>query len=306
MAGEWGRWLGIFQAESWPDGVTPARGRVLPFTPEDVMRCVSPNAVAAHYPEQILDIYREGEQYWLVDDRWGICHLNILKRTWTSWVIAQPRLDNVRLLEMSILWPMAQVLRGKGLHLLPAVGVSRDGFSLLLISAANLTAELQALASAGFKIIGQRWIAVREEEGRIAMLAMPGMVELPLRADAFAPFRRDTRYIDLLDTCLGAQQHHAFCDIAVIIPPGRRGPAGIEQLHGDDAAGEVRRAWPIAELHPVRAQSLAFRLSSLCPVVRLRLSSDPADALRLLSNLRYQNIAAPTLFHENDGPGAAG
>lgn len=290
VAAEWGRWLGVFQTEGWPHSVTPARGSVVPFSPDDVMRCVSPNAVSVFYPEQMLDIYREGEQYWLVDDRWGICHINLLKRTWKSWVIDQPRIDDIRLLEWTIHWPMSQVLRGKGLHLLPGIGVSRDGFAMLLLGDMSLTAELQALAGAGFKIIGQRWIALREEEGRVAMLSMPGMVELPLRTEPLSPFRREAQYVDLLDTFLGAHQHHAFCDAVIIVENGRRDRAVIEQLDADGAAGAVRRGWPIAELHPVRAQGLAYRLAGLCPIFSLRLSRNPADALRLLSNLRYADI----------------
>lgn len=290
ITAEWGRWLGVFQTDRWPPSVIPARGRIARFSSDDVLRCVSPNAVSVHYPEQMLDIYREGEQYWLVDDRWGICHINLLKRTWKSWVIDQPRVDAIRLLEWTIHWPMAQVLRGKGMHLLPAIGVSRDGFSMLLVGDTSLTAELQALASAGFKIIGQRWIVLREEEGRVAMLSMPGMVELPLRTEPLSPFRREAQYVDLLDTFLGAHQHHAFCDAVIIVQGGRRGPAGIEQLDPEAAAGAVRRGWPIAELHPVRTQGLAYRLAGMCPIFRLRLSRDPSDALRLLSNLRYADL----------------
>ncbi len=291
ITAEWGRWLGVFQTEGWPESVIPARGTVAPFEPGDVMRCVSPNAVSVYYPEQMLDIYREGEQYWLVDDRWGICHINLLKRTWKSWVIDQPRIDTVRLLEWTLHWPMAQVLRGQGLHLVPAIGISRDGFAMLLIGEMSLTAELQALANAGFKIIGQRWIALREEDGRVGMLSMPGMVELPIRTEPLAPFRRAAQYVDLLDTFLGAHQHHAFCDAVVLVEGGRRGPAALQQLDPEAAAGAVRRGWPIAELHPVRVQGLAYRLSTLSPVFSLQLSRDPADALRLLSNLRYQHIS---------------
>lgn len=282
------KWLGLFDALAWPEKVVPARGQVVPFAQEDVLRHVSPNAVACYYPEQLLDIYREGEQYWLVDDRWGICHLNLLKRTWTSWVIEHPRIDNVHLLEAAVMWPLAQMLRSKGLHLVPAAAVARDGFALLLISNVNLMRELQALARSGFKIVGQRWVALREEDGRIGMLQMPGVVENILGDDHETGLCRATSYTDLLDTFLGAGIHHAFCDAAILVNAGRRGEPSLTRLEGDDAIGAVRRRWPIVELHPVRAQGLSYRLAHVCPVHTLQLGRDPLATVDLLGKLRYQ------------------
>lgn len=282
------RWLGLFDALAWPEKVIPARGEVLAFEQEDVLRHVSPNAIQCYYPEQLLDIYREGEQYWLVDDRWGICHLNLLKRTWRSWVIEHPRLDDVQLLEAAVMWPLAQLLRGKGLHLVPAVAVARDGFAVLMISGVNLIRELQAMARSGFRIIGQRWVALRQEEGRISMLQMPGVVENVLGEQGATGLRRATSYVDLLETHLGAGIHHSFCDTVILVNAARRGAAKLDRLQGDDAVGEVRRRWPIVELHPVRAQGLAYRLAGLCPVHALQLGRDPVENVDLLGKLRYQ------------------
>ncbi len=286
-------WLGLFDAPAWPETLVPARGRVDRFSQEDVLRNVSANAIACYHPEQHLDLYRDAERYWLVDDRWGICQLNLLKRTWQSWVIEHPRMDAVQLLEWSVLWPMAQVLRGKGLHLMPATAVSRDGYGLLLISPVGLTRELHAMARSGWRIIGQRWVALREEEGRIGMLQMPGLLESEPDSSRNAPFRRQTPYVDLLATHLGAGQHHAFCDAVILAIPGRRRPAAIHRLQGDEALGELRRRWPIAELHPVRAHGMAHRLAELCAVYALHLGREPQASVDLLGKLRYGLDAGP-------------
>jgi hypothetical protein len=270
-------WLGLFDAPMIPAGMAIARGSVEPFSQEKVVRSVSPNAIACYHPEQQLDLYRDAERYWLVDDRWGICQLNLLQRTWTSWVIEQPRMDPVRVLEWSVLWPMAQVLRGKGLSLVPAAGVAREGSGLLLISTVNVGRQMQSLIRGGWNLIGQRWVALREEEGRVAMLQMPGAIEL-VETWRQSPFRRSAPYTDLLEAHPAAGQHHAFCDAVVLIGPGRRGGAGAHRLQGDDALGELRRRWPIAELHPARAQGIAHRLYETCDIHTLHLPAWPADA----------------------------
>ncbi len=281
-----GHWLGIFDAPIRPAGMKPARGGISAFEQADVLRGVSANAIACYHPEQPLDLYRDEEHYWLVDDRWGICRLNLLKRTWQSWVIEQPRMDSAQLFEWAVLWPMAQMLRGQGLHLLPAVGIERDGFAMLIIAAGEIGPELHALARSGYKIIGQRWIALRQEEDRIAMLQMPGMIARSAD-ESRHPFRRSVAQVDLHGTYLGSGRHHAFCDAVILAGAGRRGPAGLHLLSGDEATGEVRRRWPIVELHPARSRGIAHQLAEICPIHSLRLSRDPRETVDLIGQLRH-------------------
>jgi len=65
--------------------------------------------------------YEEDERFWLVDDR-GHRWMNLLKAPGEAGS-AQPQLDTVRCVQISILWPMAQLLRARGLYLVPAAAV---------------------------------------------------------------------------------------------------------------------------------------------------------------------------------------
>src|SRR6185312_12641009 len=105
--------------------------------------------------------------YWTIDDRWGISEINMLRGQWQSWVVDQPRVDPMRLFEGSVLWPLAQLLKTRGLHLIPAVAAARGPLAVLMISPVSLGPELAALIAGGFKLIGQRWTFLREESTHI-------------------------------------------------------------------------------------------------------------------------------------------
>src|SRR5581483_10770081 len=108
--------------------------------------------------------------------RWGLSELNLLKGQFRSWVLPHPSIEPYRVFEMAVLWPLAQLLRAKGLHLLPGISVARSGWGMLLISPFSIELELSALVRAGFKVIGQHWTILREEDNRVAMLHLPGQI----------------------------------------------------------------------------------------------------------------------------------
>jgi hypothetical protein len=281
-------WLEPFETDALPDGGCRTSGAVRPYDGHDVMRHLSPTATPVATPGQLLELYQEAERFWLVDDRWGLSEINVLKGSWRSWILPHPTLDPVRVAEMAVLWPMAQILRQKGLYLLPAAAAVRGDFAVLLLSPFNLEGELRALISAGYDIVGQRWTAVREDAGRIELLQMPGQIEressprLREAAPGLAP-----RWVDLTYEYCGVVRHSAFCDAVLAVEPGRRPNAHVTQVSGQRASDHLRRAWPIAELHPFRRHGqLPIKLAQLTRCYQAQLSRRPEDLLVLLDSIR--------------------
>ena len=137
------RALGEFTTPDWPDGFTPTLGCVRPYDQTVVLRHLSPNA-ASITSESGMELYCEGERFWLIDDRWGLTEINLLKGQWQSWILPEPMIDAPKL-SSAILWPLAQLLRSRGLYLLPAASVTRAGWGMLILSPFGLEPELQAL-----------------------------------------------------------------------------------------------------------------------------------------------------------------
>jgi hypothetical protein len=171
------RLLRHFATDYFPPGFNAVFGQIRPYEQSEVLRSLSPTASRLDSASGLLEIYHENERFWLVDERWGLTEINLLKGQWRSWVLPHASMDPVQCVEHAILWPMAQVLRPKGLHLLPAVSIARSGWAALILTPFNIEPELRALIDAGFQVIGQRWTAMREEEGRISLLHLPGLVQ---------------------------------------------------------------------------------------------------------------------------------
>jgi len=221
-------------------------------------------------------------------DRWGLCEINVLKSTWRSWILPHPTLDPVRVAEMAVLWPMAQLLRPKGLYLIPAASVSRGGFGLLVLSPFNIEGELRALIHAGYNVVGQRWTAVREDAGRIELLQMPGQIEREssprVRDATLGPA---SRWVDLTSEHCGIVQPHAYCDAVLVVEPGRRPTAHVNEVADQRATDAIRRAWPITELHPFRKHGqLPMKLAQSCRTWQAQLSRRSDDLLVLLDSIR--------------------
>ena len=306
-----GQWLWLFDADVLPDGIACTSGVIRTYDSAEVMRHLSASAVPVATPGQLLELYQEGERFWMVDDRWGLCEINMIRGTWRSWILPHPTLDPVRVAEMAVLWPLAQLLRSKGLYLLPAAAAARGGFGLLILCPFNLEGELRALIHAGYNIIGQRWVAVREDGGRIEMLQMPGQIEREssprLRDANLGPA---SRWVDLASEHCGISQPHAFCDAVLLVEPSRRLNAHVTEIAAQRATDAIRRAWPITELHPFRKQGqLPMKLSQMCRCWQAQLSRRPQDLLVLLDSIRAPACTAMITLPASasiSAPGGAG
>ena len=107
--------------------------------------------------------------------------------------------------------------------------------------------------------------------------------------------------IDLLAQHPLAMQHHAFCDAVIVIDRGRRPIGSFRAVEKPAALAELRAAWPIQALHPLRRPGqLAAKLAQQVPVYSLQLSRDPKDLLRLLDDMHPNGSARPLIASTPD------
>ena len=309
------RQFGPFAAADFPPGFSAVSGTVEPFDGATIQRHLSTAAVrfpvTAGPTAEIYHDPADAERFWLVDDRWGIAELNVLRGRWRAWVLPRPTIDETAVAEAAVLWPVAQLMRGKGLHLIPAVSVARDGWAALIVSPFGIEPELGALLEAGYAVIGQRWTAVRQEEGRVALLHVPGWVERQvaprlryLGMDAAAG--EVGGRVDLTAGRGSSAVNHAFCSVVLIAEPGRRPGAHLRDLPTAAAANVLRRAWPLVDLQPDRkAVQLSRQLPRLCRCAELQLGREPTDLLRLLDGVRPRQAATPAAVRQYPAMSAA-
>ena len=284
------RVLGEFSVAEFPEGFTPTVGWVRQYEESVVLRHLSPTAtpVAA---TGTMELYEQDERFWLIDDRWGLTEMNLMKGQFQSWILPNPSVEPAQIVQDAVLWPLAQLLRGKGLNLVPAISVARDGWGMLIVSPYNIEPELTAMVRAGYKLIGQVWTALREEDDRVAMLRMPGDVQrLPAPQLRGGTIEQTSHWIDLTTEYLGCGQNHGFCDTVAIVLPGRRPLPAMRLINRSNAVATLRQAWPIVELHPQRKHSqFPMKLANQCRLFETQLSRRPEDFLNLLDQMRYQH-----------------
>lgn len=265
------------------------RGAVLPFKELDVLRQLSSDAVRIDDSDLLLELYRDprgGERLWLVDERWGICEINLLRRSWKSWVLPAASIDAVRLFEAAVMWPMSQLLRCTGLHVIPAAAVGRNGRGVLILSPFDVGPELEAVSRAGVGVIGQRWTALREEpDGRVSLLSIPGRIEqAPAPRLLSAGPMGQAAWVDL---AAGRPCHQAYCELILLVEPMRRTEATARAMTAIEAREQLRLLWPIPQLSAgasatVATNMLSANLARTCSVQSVRLSRNGQDLARLL------------------------
>ena len=89
-----------------------------------MLRHLSPTAKPVAAMGSTMELYEEGERFWLIDDRWGLTEMNLLKGQFQSWILPRPAIDPGMIVQDAVLWPLAQLLRGKGLSLVPGISVA--------------------------------------------------------------------------------------------------------------------------------------------------------------------------------------
>lgn len=281
-------WLDPFFVSDLPPGVVPTRGILRTYREGEVVRHLSTNAQRVTQVDPWFELYQDGDCFWLVDERWGITEVNFLRGQWRSWILPGAVADPVRIAEGAVLWPLAQLMRPRGLHLLPAMSIVRGGWGALVLAGFSLEPELSRLIRSGYRLVGQRWTAIREEDGRIELLHVPGVVD---RAALPAPrrglFGPSSHWVDLNREHAGTLANHAFCDQVLVVEPGRRAKAHAAHLKPHEAQDLLRMNWPIVDIHPSRRGSqLAVRMALQCRCADVQLSRNPDDLVLLLESLR--------------------
>lgn len=242
----------------------PITGSVRAYDEGEVLKHVS--TVAKRVPNTrpgmspVIELYQDEERFWLVDDQWGMAEVNLLKKSWRSWVLPYPTVDLQRCAEWAVMWPLAQLLSGPGLALLPAVSIVREGFSAVVLSPYKMDAELELLACEGFQVVDHPWLCLQENAGEVRIL----------------PFSND-----------GGAGESSRCDAVMMVEPGRRAVSQIDELPAQLALEALHRHWPIAALHRSRRQVL-LTLAANARCCGVQLARQPADLLKLINSLNPQ------------------
>jgi hypothetical protein len=268
--------------------IAPATGEIRMFDLPEVNRSISSAASAHRGGDGLTEIYSLGEKHWIIDDRWGMCEINFLKHRWRSWVLPWPSLDPVRLVESAVLWPMAQLLRLRGIEWAPAISVERAGWGALILAPYSIPREISRLVRAGYRVIGQRWTAIVPQHGRMVLRHVPGVVEQPE-----APGKRigrETVWTDLTANNPWATANLASCDAVLTIAPGRRSTSCGRVMSAAEAQALLQRNWPIQELplNRLRVQPAAAALVAQCLCVSLQLSSHEEEFIQLVEFARLR------------------
>jgi hypothetical protein len=283
------RGLKPFWVGTAPAGRT-VTGTIKPFVFSEVSRCLAP--AATRQMDGLVEIYNLDEQYWFVDERWGMCEINLLKRRWRSWILPRPSLDPLQLMEAAVLSPMAHLLRASGVELLPAISIERNGWGALILSSFGIGGEVARLVRAGYRIIGQRWTALRLQKNRFVLSPLPGAIEAPL-ARRGSGLKSAPTLIDLASTNPWALGETAWCEAVLVVEPGRRTVTRGRVVSADKAAGIIRHVWPLAllPLGKTRLGDTAARLSQQAVCLSMELSRNEDEFVQLVEFARHRSVA---------------
>ncbi len=239
----------------------PITGSVRAYDEDEVLKHVStvanrvPNTRPGMSP--VIELYQDEERFWLVDDQWGMAEVNLLKKSWRSWVLPHPTADLQRCAEWTVMWPLAQLLSGPGLAVLPAISIQKDGWGAIIFSPFKMDGELAALSRDGFEVIAQSWHCLQEEQGQVQIFTHSKGDEV----------RQSSR-----------------CNAVIMVESGRRAVSRVDELPGHLALEALQRHWPIAALHRSRRQVL-LTLAANARCCSVQLARQPEDLLKLIRSL---------------------
>src|SRR5207253_9934110 len=95
--------------------VCPIRGTIRPYDEAEVAGIAARDAARVPWHDEATEIYQDNTSIYIIDDRWGIAHIDTRQARWRSWVIPDATIDPIRCLELAIIWPLAQLAQQRGL-----------------------------------------------------------------------------------------------------------------------------------------------------------------------------------------------
>jgi hypothetical protein len=262
-------------------------GEIRPFELGEVTRSLLSAGETQRRCDALVSIYSRGERHWVLDDRWGVCEIDLLRHRWRSWVLPHASLDAVQLVESAVMQPLAQLLRPRGVELVPAVSLERGGWAALVIAPYPITAEVSGAIRAGYRVVGQRWTALLRKSDRIVLRHVPGVMEVP-RGAGGKWIGKSIEWTDVTTGNPWATAETAWCDAVVTIGAGRRSRSCGRIVPAHEARGLLRRARSISAL-PVDwgcLQHCAAALAERCMCMQVELSRHEEEFLQLLEILR--------------------
>jgi hypothetical protein len=276
--------FGSILVRTFPTGARPICGFIGPYDGSEVRHRLATEATFLGRAVDGVELYRSDDRYWRIDDRRGLVELCTHRNVWRSWLLADGAADSSGAIETGLLWPAAQLLRPRDLFLMPALSVARDGWGLLILCPYQLDRETRALTDAGFELIGQGWVGLREAAGQLSMLPIRdrprrGVGGLRIAASAMVGPHPGP---------MQPRRASGKCDAVLIIEAERRPVPRLRTVNSDQAASALRRAWPMTELHPHRRTGrLPSLLARHCGVYQGQLTPDPRHLLRFANAIRF-------------------
>ncbi len=266
---------------------------IAPFDLAQVTRCLSRLGPSRRHSDSLTEIYSAADAHVIVDDRWGVCEVDLLRHRCKSWLLPRPTLDAVQLADAALLHPLALLLRLRGIELIPALTIERAGWGALILNPYPIAAEIARLLRAGYRIIGQRWSILEPRGGRTILKHLPGCVE-SAQSRGRSIGRRPI-WTDLTADNPWASSDAAWCDAVLAISPGRRVRARGRVVPAIDAPAALRRTWPSPELPASRPRlnHPAAALARDCLCLSLELSRSEDDFLDLVEFARRRSAAKP-------------
>jgi hypothetical protein len=286
-----GFFLGPFALKRHTTEALEIHGQIHPFDLTEVTRSLSAAADSRRRCDELVEIYSLAERHWIVDERWGVCEIDLLKHRWRSWLLPRPLFDPVQLADAAVLHPMAQLLRLRGVELVPAISIERAGWGAMVIAPYPISAEIARVVRAGYRVIGQRWTALVRQNGRIALRRVPGVLESP--ASPGKSLSRGAAWIDLTRDNPWASADIAWCDAVLAIAPGRRSNSQGRVVPIAEAQAFLRHVWPVPQL-PLdrpRLQHPAVTLAGQCICLSLQLSRHEDEFLQLIEFARKRSAS---------------
>jgi hypothetical protein len=268
-----------------PEGFHPVDARLDEYDDRSVARMVSGNARRICAVGGIAELWGDGERFWMLDESWGICEINLLRRSWRACLLPRALNDPYRTLDHALFWPLSQLLVRNEILLVPGASVIHRGRGVLLLAPFDLEPELHVYARSGRAVISQRWSALRFDEGKPLLLTTPG------RLERFTPPHRGQlrsalgpTWYDL--TGLFGSKPYAWCDVIVVVDPARRSNPSVRTLRGGTGSDTLRTAWPVPEVMPGHASGrLLGALAHHATIVRAEFSRDASQLQSLLSRI---------------------